>query len=237
MQFNQQLLEQWIIPIGLWGGENGLSMSDPRSYTDPKTLDWMKDLCWRDEIDSIMDYYWIPKNRVIAIHGKTGRYISNRDNKDLFLNYDILPVHVPLVEAHFHKLWSPFVWGYLFAKKQYDDARTYQAVIERPEWSKVDPITWKFIDDKWNVVTERPKNFNPYGMIDSLNWHANQIPTPWQSWGTWEQDKLPDESSVTPETVWWNVTWQVQWTQQEDGFISWEVLNIGWEEIWPADMA
>lgn len=131
MYFEDSLYAQGIVPVGASATANGLSMSDPASRD--KMPDGMQELCWKDDIDKIMEYYGIPKQRVSVLSGKTGRYISNKDNQQMFLAIDLMPVHIPLVEEYFKYIGNPFIPNYLFAKKQFNDARQQQRSESQPE--------------------------------------------------------------------------------------------------------
>lgn len=131
MYFEGSLLAQGIVPLGAAANTNGYALDDPRAVESMP--DGMKDLCWKDDIDKIMEYYGIPKQKVSVLSGKTGRYITNKENQQMFLAYDILPVHIPLVEAHFERLGNPFIPNYLFAKQQFKDARKHSEELRQPE--------------------------------------------------------------------------------------------------------
>lgn len=197
MYFEDSLYGQGIVQQWMSATTNGYALNDSRGYD--KMPDGMKDLCWKDDIDKIMEYYGIPKQKVSVLSGKTGRYTSNKENQQMFLAVDILPVHIPLVEEYFKYIWNPFIPNYLFAKKQFNDARQYAAEEQQPTGSRKDPITWQFIDDKWNVVGGGRKNPNPYwfseeGGKDDIDGRTDQVPVDWQSNWAGEQGELPTES-------------------------------------------
>lgn len=55
MRFDDSLYQQGIIPVGAAATQNGYALSDPRAVDSMP--DGMKELCWHDEIDAIMDFY------------------------------------------------------------------------------------------------------------------------------------------------------------------------------------
>lgn len=74
-------------------------------------------------------------------------WIYNRDNPEAFLEYNIIPAHIPMLEQYFIKLGKPFRGGFLAAKQYYDATRPAKPT-ERQSKFKTDAITGQLINDK-----------------------------------------------------------------------------------------